>query len=922
LDRRVALKVLPFAATLDANRLQRFEHEAKTAALLHHANIVPVFAVGCERGVHFYAMQYIDGTNLAACIQEMRALSQREAPGGERRANAPGGSGSFGSAFTKKLALVPRAPVQRNQPEAPAAPSSPASGTATRPPGEQSTEHTIPQADFCRIIAALGLQAAEALEYAHRQGVIHRDIKPANLLLDKNSHLWITDFGLARYRAFAGLTQPEEVVGTFKYMSPEQARATRGLVDHRTDIYALGATLYELLTLTPVHEVSDLAELLAKLAQAEPRPPRRLNGAIPPDLETIVLKALSKDVESRYASAQEVADDLRRFLEDKPIKAKPPSLGERLGKWTRRHKNLVAAAGVMFGVILVVLAVSTVLIWVASEKRKTALQEKDAALRRALGGEGFAGKAVSVAVDLVDNQPSFTDLQRRFLEDALAYNEQLSQDWGADRKVRLETGIASHRMGHIQWKFGRFEQAEDSFNRAISLLEELLGEFPTDRECQDKLARCYTGWGRFLVDAQRFPEAVDAHRQAVKRYEMLVNNSPEVRTYQAELATNQFYLMLALNEAAQLPTAKEAKEAREREAKEAREQAIALYRKLLSEQLSVLPAMGASVIAQGAPLLRTTPFPVVAALLTGRAELSKDVDLDRLAESYERLGYLYERVRRYPEAQDAYREAIGWRRERVRRSSVVTIKDRHRLGISYQNLGEILLKTEQLPEAEQAFRRALSFGERLAEDFPTQASYWYELGRTQYYLAFALRAQKKNLDEALKGRKEKLAEACTLLEQAIRSHQTAQNLTYRSRDCLNFLRLSHHHLIDTLLGGIGDHAQAARVTAELSRLPTPGPDSWRYSYGYATYLSRCLGLAKKDPKLTAGQRDELLRTYAREAFDWLEQALVKGRGDGRFLKQLKEDRLLQPLREERADFPELLRRAEGQAPKVTDPASH
>src|SRR5439155_4515855 len=189
-----------------------------------------------------------------------------------------------------------------------------------------STERSTKCPAYFRTVAHLGVQAAEALEYAHGLGVVHRDIKPANLLLDGHGNLWITDFGLAHCQSQAGLTMTGDLVGTLRYMSPEQTLAKRILVDHRTDLYSLGATLYELLTLEPVFAGSDRQELLRQIAFEEPRPPRRLNKMLPADLETIVLKALEKNPADRYATGQELADDLQRYLKDEPIQAKRPTL--------------------------------------------------------------------------------------------------------------------------------------------------------------------------------------------------------------------------------------------------------------------------------------------------------------------------------------------------------------------------------------------------------------------------------------------------------------------------------------------------------------------------------------------------------------------------------------------------------------------
>ncbi len=275
LNRRVALKLLPFDAALDPHHLRRFRTEAQAAAQLHHTNIVPVFAVGCERGVHFYAMQFIEGQTVAALIQKRRDISKL----------APG------------------------------------------------LTHPASDREYVRSAARLGIQAAEALDHAHRQGIVHRDIKPANLLVDLQANLWVTDFGLARFLNETGLTLTGDLIGTLRYMSPEQALGKRLVLDHRTDIYSLGSTLYELLTLHPLVDGRDRQEVLRRIAQDDPIPPRRLDPTIPRDLETILLKALSREPEDRYTTAQELADDLRRFLEHRPIKARRQNLLERAFKW-------------------------------------------------------------------------------------------------------------------------------------------------------------------------------------------------------------------------------------------------------------------------------------------------------------------------------------------------------------------------------------------------------------------------------------------------------------------------------------------------------------------------------------------------------------------------------------------------------------
>jgi eukaryotic-like serine/threonine-protein kinase len=324
LGRRVALKVLPLAALLDPRLLQRFKNEAQAAAQLHHNHIVPVHAVRCDRGVHYYAMAYIEGSSLGEVIAELRLLADEDG-------SLLPGELSGASRLASGLTVGPK------------------SGTASVPNGRGTGKSRGTRSrEFFRSVAQLGIEAAEALEHAHAMGVIHRDIKPSNLLLDERGSLWVTDFGLAHYQSGrAGtLTLPGDFLGTIRYMSPEQAGGNAVVVDQRTDSYSLGATLYELVCLRPAFGSEERAELLREIAEEEPPVPRRWNGAIPEDLETIVLKAMAREPVLRYASAGELAADLRRYLADEPIEARRPSVGQRLRKWTQRH---VAAVGVGLG---------------------------------------------------------------------------------------------------------------------------------------------------------------------------------------------------------------------------------------------------------------------------------------------------------------------------------------------------------------------------------------------------------------------------------------------------------------------------------------------------------------------------------------------------------------------------------------------
>jgi serine/threonine protein kinase len=351
LGRHVALKVLPPAALLDPQHLERFHREAKAAARLHHTNIVPVYGVGEYQGVHFYAMQYIQGQGLDAVLNELRRVRDPKNPASA----APGGALAD---VTHSLLTGRFLTAQLDDSDDEERPSDPtlacsvpdAAPVSPSPSGSLSLSGSG-QA-YWRSVARVGLQVADALAYAHSHGVLHRDIKPSNLLLDVQGIVWITDFGLAKSVESGDLTSPGEVVGTVRYMAPERFQ---GRTDARSDLYALGLTLYELLTLRPAFEESDVNALLIQVVRGEVTPPRRVDPRVPRDLETIVLKAIATDPARRYQKASELAEDLRCFLEDRPIQARRTSLRERLWRWVRRNPA-VASLSLAVLLLLVLLA--------------------------------------------------------------------------------------------------------------------------------------------------------------------------------------------------------------------------------------------------------------------------------------------------------------------------------------------------------------------------------------------------------------------------------------------------------------------------------------------------------------------------------------------------------------------------------------
>jgi eukaryotic-like serine/threonine-protein kinase len=225
-----------------------------------------------------------------------------------------------------------------------------------------------------RTIAAQIAEAASALHHAHEQGVIHRDVKPSNLMLDDDGKIWVTDFGLAHIESGQALTMTGDLLGTLRYMSPEQAFGGRLSVDHRADVYSLGATLYEMLTLRPVFGGEEQARIVQQIAGEDPAAPRQLNKSIPAELEIITLKALRKNAVDRYPTAEALAEDLRRYVENKPIRARRPGLVEVAKKCAARHAALVVLTLSASAVLTVTLAVAALLLWREQGHTQTALK--------------------------------------------------------------------------------------------------------------------------------------------------------------------------------------------------------------------------------------------------------------------------------------------------------------------------------------------------------------------------------------------------------------------------------------------------------------------------------------------------------------------------------------------------------------------
>ena len=408
LGRHVALKVMPRRLLQNSKQRMRFLREAKTAAKLHHTNIVPVFGVGEDDGLGYYVMQFIQGQGLDAVLHELRRLrvvdraAARTDSRGAKHDRQPGVPAadmarSLTAGFQGLTDKVGEAPVSDEFAVTMILPvtaaetlpdresvaesesftaasrlsetleSSPSSSTVL--PGKSGSGNA--RHAYSRSIAQIGVQIAEALNYAHGQGVLHRDIKPANLLLDLQGTVWVTDFGLAKLDDDDGLTQTGDILGTLRYMAPETFKHQS---DARSEVYSLGLTLYELLAFRPAFDQVTRSLLIDQVMNARVEWLERLNPDVPVDLQTIVHKAIERDPGDRYQTAEEFADDLKRFVNDEPIRARRVTLPERLARWSRRNRGLAAALSLAAALLLLINIAGPLLTWELAQVNETLQQ--------------------------------------------------------------------------------------------------------------------------------------------------------------------------------------------------------------------------------------------------------------------------------------------------------------------------------------------------------------------------------------------------------------------------------------------------------------------------------------------------------------------------------------------------------------------
>ena len=687
LDRMVAVKLLPFASLLEPKYIERFKNEARAAAQLEHPNIVPVYSIGLDDGIHYYAMRYITGQSLDQVISKTRHETDE----------------SQGTQSPSRGHLKPRKVAP-----------------------EQLTK-----------LLQQFAEVAEALHRAHEYGVVHRDIKPSNLLLDLQGKLWLADFGLARFQTDSPLTRTGEMIGTMRYMSPEQVAGRAELIDHRTDIYSLGATLYEALSLEPAIQGVEGPALLRTIELEAPVKLKKLCPGLPADVQTLVENAMAKHRDDRYATADLFAQDLRRASSGYPILASRLSPLVLAWRWAERRRNLVVASAAVMLAAIIGLTVSVVMINAANLKTTSSLSSAKRNYGRARTaidelGTQFAEELVGV--------PGAEGVRQLLLKKTLGYYKQFASEMKESTDVDLQLDLAKsyNRIGAVTEELEGTEAAIDHYIEADRTYTQLMLGPESNARVQRERAENLNAMGLAYSKLQRYTEATQAFESAL---EIETNLSSDNETDPSGriaigLTKNNFGLLLqnagepqraeltyrdAIAALSPIADRLLKTQPQGRSELSADLQAVVPLNELPDDQLALrglgvaLSNLGSIQLSQDPQLAEQT---ILRALdyqlpLAKRSVFPMRASLDIVA-SYTSLANARLKARNWSGAEEASRDAIAISEQLVRIAPNVELYKLD-LATNLSNLGTALQNQNRFKDAAEAFRKSIE-NQTLRED--------------------------------------------------------------------------------------------------------------------------------------------------------------------------------------------------------------
>ncbi len=593
-----------------------------------------------------------------------------------------------------------------------------------------------------RQAAELIEKLARAMACAHERHIIHRDLKPANILMTSAGEPKITDFGLAKRLDSQDMhTQSGSVMGTPSYMAPEQAHGRIKEIGPASDVYSLGAILYETLVGRPPFKGETVVDTLDQVRTLEPTAPSRLRPKLPHDLETICLKCLQKEPAKRYGEAAALADDLRRYLAGEPIKARPTPWWERSWKWARRRPAWAALAATAAVLVLVLIGAGFAFGGMEQAQLRTEdrhnqeLTRKNREIADQLGQargnfhlaeDTFRRMISRVFAERLRYEPKMEQLRQRVLGDALDFNELLLKTYAGDPEARREIARAHAMEGDVFYLRGDPKSAEQHFDSARTILKTLRDDYPNDPQYRRDLAQCMNDLGTLLQEAHRTPEAEAAFREALDLLAPVVDGGTQDED-QRQLATMAANLGNLLKDEGRLTEAesllRQSVELNERLAASSDPEngvTLAHSREVLG---SLLGAAGR--LDEAESVCRTAN--VALEKLTAEAPDAPDYTYD-LAESYEVLGALGRDVQP-KQAEEQYQKALAASQKLVSRYPSVPSYERM-LAEVHRNLAVLRQAAGRTNDAQQDYDQALEIETRVADLYPSVPDFQLDLGRT------------------------------------------------------------------------------------------------------------------------------------------------------------------------------------------------
>jgi serine/threonine-protein kinase len=673
LGREVALKELrPETASHPAHR-QRFLEEARVTGQLEHPGIVPVYELAADPADPrpFFAMRLVKGRTLSDAVGDYHEKRRR------REA----------------------APLELH------------------------------------VLLGAFVTVCNTVAFAHHRGVVHRDLKGPNVLLGDFGEVIVLDWGLAKRvgesesegpaaapstTSGSTATAVGQVLGTPGYMAPEQAAGRVDRIDARTDVYGLGALLYEILTGQPPFRGSDVQDLLRRVREEEPPRPRRLNPDAPRPLEAVALKALAKDPARRYADAAELGRDVQRWLADEPVSACREPLTVRLARFARRHKPLAAGLAGLVVTAAVALAVSTVLVGRQKARAEANFQQALEAVDRFF---------VQVSEERLLNEPGMQPLRRDLLQTAQAFCQRFVDENADDPGRRADLARVLTMLARVTSETDESGKAVPLYERALGLYERLLRIDPDRLEFRRGQAQCHLGIG-VASHTQDPARAEEAYRRAAVLFQELTEAAPEETAFSVRLALCHNNLAQLLLDAGRV------------DAEEEQQRALAIQKRLAErdpDNAEVAADLAGSLSNQATLLARQKRWDEALAVHAEALELRRRL-ADRFPRKYDYRDHLGQSLNNHGsllEGRGRYEEALKYllrclrEREKLARSNPGVPRFRDQLAWTHNNLANVYHRLGRRAERAEATRQAVELLAALYEDFPEEPSYHLGLARAE-----------------------------------------------------------------------------------------------------------------------------------------------------------------------------------------------